>query len=90
MQDGAVNITVTKEDYQYFWQRIKERTSSLFLGIHYGHYKVCSHSDLLSEIQALKFSLVTRTGEAPEHWSRGMNVMLEKLAGVALVTTFFD
>ena len=86
MQNGAVDITVTKEDYQYFWQRIKERTSSSFSGIHYGHYKACSHSDLLSEIQALKLSLVTRTGTAPERWSRGLNVMLEKLAGVALVT----
>ena len=56
------------------------------MGIHYGHYKACSHSDLLSDIQALKISLVTRTRAAPERWSRGLNVMLEKLAGMALVT----
>ena len=86
MRDGRVDITVTKEDYQYFWQRIRERTSSSFSGIHYGHYKACSHLNLLSEIHDLKISLISKTRATPEQWSCDLNVMLEKLAGVALVT----
>ena len=37
-------------------------------------------------MHALKLSLVTKTGSAPERWARGLSVMLEKIAGVALVT----
>ena len=58
----------------------------LILRLHYGHYIAGSYSDFLSEIHALKVSLISRTGSAPLRWSKGLNVMLEKLAGVALVT----
>ena len=31
-------------------------------------------------------SLITKIGSAPEKWARGLSVMLDKNAGVALVT----
>ena len=31
-------------------------------------------------------ALITKTGAAPKRWSKGLFVMLEKIAGVAVVT----
>ena len=86
MGNGEVKIVITQEDYQHYWKRAKERTASSYSGIHYGHYKSAAHSDYLSRTHALKLSLITATGEAPERWARGLSVMLEKIAGIALVT----
>ena len=66
---------------------MKERTASSFSGRHFGHYKAASHSDfLLPEVHAKTIELVTKTRATPERWSKGLSVMLEKIAGVALVT----
>lgn len=86
MQDGEVDIVISQEDFQHYWRRAKERTSSSFSGLHMGHYKAASYSDFLSRTHALKLSIITRTGSAPDRWARGLNVMLEKVAGIALVT----
>ena len=42
--------------------------------------------DFLSEVHAKTIELVTKTGATPDRWSKGLSVMLEKIAGVALVT----
>ena len=86
MEAGEVDIVVTKDDYQHFWKRMKEKTSSSYSKLHIGHYKAAAHSDVLAEIHALKLSLISQTGSAPERWARGLSVMLEKIAGIALVT----
>ena len=86
MQNGEVNIIISQEYFQHYWKRVKERTSSSFSGLHFGHYKAAAHSDFLSKVHALKLSIITKTGSAPERWARGLNVMLEKVAGLALVT----
>ena len=86
MEEGNVNIVVTKDDFQYFWKRMNERTSSSYSKLHIGHYKSAAYSDELSKIHALKLSLISQTGSAPDRWARGLSVMLEKIAGVALVT----
>ena len=86
MEGGNVNIVVTKDDFQYFWKRMNERTASSYSKLHIGHYKSAAYSEELSQIHALKLSLISQTGSAPERWARGLSVMLEKIAGVALVT----
>ena len=86
MGDGEVNIVISQEDFQYYWKRARERTASSYSGLHFAHYKSAAFSDYLSETHALKLSTITRTGSAPERWARGLNVMLEKVAGIALVT----
>ena len=56
-------------------------------GLHFGHdnYKWIAHNDDLSRLLAKMFSLIIKTGSGPERWARGLSVMLEKIAGVALV-----
>ncbi|MGB0809178.1 MAG: reverse transcriptase domain-containing protein, partial [bacterium] len=85
MGNGEISISVSQEDFQYYWRRVKERTSSSLSGIHFGHYKSMAHDDNLSQLMARKLSLTTTTGASPDRWARGLSVMLEKIAGVAVV-----
>ena len=66
---------------------IKETTASSYSGRHFGHDKAAADSEeYLSEVHARTLSLVTKTGATPGRWSKRLSVMLEKIAGVALVT----
>ena len=78
MGAGEVEITVTTEDYQYYWNKVKKKISSSISGLHFGHYKATAHSDFLSQRLVMKLELTTRTGLAPERWARGLLVMLKK------------
>ena len=86
MEAGRVDIVVTADGFRYYWKKAKERTSSAHSKLHLGHYKAAAYLNLLLEVHALKLSLITKTGSAFKHWARGVSVMLEKVAGVALVT----
>ena len=66
MKDGKVDIVITKEDFQYFWKRAKERTASSFWKVHFGHYTSAAHSDFLLDVHARKLSLIAQTGNAPD------------------------
>ena len=54
-------------------------------GVHYGHYKAAIQDDTISAALALQLTVVARSGIPPESWSVGLQVMLEKIAGVCLV-----
>ena len=85
MTSGEITLTITPEEFQYFWKRIKEGTASSYSGIHYGHYKAAAHSDKISSFLSKKITLISKTGVPPERWSYGLTVLLEKIAGLALV-----
>ena len=86
MSTGEINITVSAEDFQHYWRQMKERTALSVSGAHFGHYKAVGHLEFLSEVHALKCSLITKTGSVPKRWGRGLSLMLEKISGVVLVT----
>jgi hypothetical protein len=54
-------------------------------GVHYGHYKAAIQDTLSTEILAQQLTMIARSGILPENWSIGLQVMLEKNAGVCLV-----
>ena len=64
--DGKVDVIITKEDFQHFWKRAKERMSSSISTQHFGHYCAAAKSDYLSEVHAKKLSLISKTGSPPE------------------------
>ena len=54
MGAGEVDMMVSVEDFQYYWKRAEdknkraeEKTTSSFLGLHFGLYKAIAHSDIL-------------------------------------------
>jgi hypothetical protein len=78
-------ITITPEDFKQFWRRVKEFTSLSMSGVHYGHYKAAIQDNLSMEILAQQLTVIARSGIPPGSWSIGLQVMLEKIAGVCLV-----
>jgi hypothetical protein len=78
-------IIIMPTEFRGFWKRVKEFTSSLMSGVHYGHYKAAIQDDMSTEILAQQLTVVARSSIPPESWSIGLQVMLEKIAGVCLV-----
>ncbi len=54
-------------------------------GVHYGHYKAAIQDPQSTNVLALQLTIIARSGIPPESWSVGLQVMLEKIAGVCLV-----
>jgi hypothetical protein len=85
LREGHCEIDLTADQFRYYWRRFKERTSSLISGIHAGHYKSATYSVLVTNFLAWKITLIACGGCPPDRWGHGLQVMLEKVAGVALV-----
>ena len=79
-------VSVSATDYQTYFHRINENTSSSPSGLHLGHDKAAAQCDKLSEILALHMSTIVHTGIHPSRWGVALQVMIEKIAGVCLVT----
>jgi hypothetical protein len=78
-------IIITPEEFKHFWRKVNEFTSSSMSGIQYGHYEAAIHDVSSTEILAQQLTLIVHSGIPPESWSVGLQVMLEKIAGVCLV-----
>jgi hypothetical protein len=78
-------IVITPGDFKHFWRKVNEFTSSSMSGIHYGHYKAAIQDELSSAVLALQLTVIARSGVPPKNWSVGLQMMLEKIAGVCLV-----
>jgi len=78
-------VMITPEDFKRFWKKVNEFTSSSMSGVHYGHYKAVIQDPQSTYVLALQLTVIARSGIPPESWSVGLQVMLEKIAGVCLV-----
>ena len=78
-------LIITPEDFKLFWKRVNEFTSSSMSGIHYGHHKAAAQDEFSTNLLAQQLTIIARTGVPPESWCVGLQVMLEKIAGVCLV-----
>ena len=43
MEEEEFDIVITRDDYQFFWKRLREKTASSYSGLHIGHYKAAAH-----------------------------------------------
>jgi hypothetical protein len=78
-------IVIRPKDFKRFWRKVNKFTSSSMSGVHFGHYKAAIQDEIISETLALQLTVISQSGIPPEHWSVGLQVMLEKIAGVCLV-----
>jgi hypothetical protein len=85
IERGSVRLSITSDEYRDYWKAMYEYTSSAYSTVHFGHHKVAAANESLCAFFACKISFVARTGSAPSRWGVGLNVLLEKVAGVALV-----
>ncbi len=85
LREGHSKIDLTANHFRHYWRGFKERTSSLISGIHAAHYKLATYSEVITNFLARKVTLIPRGGCPPDRWGHGLQVRLEKVAGVALV-----
>ena len=78
-------IEIAPEDFKLFWRRVNKFTLSSLLGIHYGHYKAAVQDKFSTNLLSQQLSLIARSGVPPKSWCVGLQVMLEKIAGICLV-----
>ena len=65
--DG-IHTSITKDDFQRYWWKAWECTSSSVSGLHFGHYKAVARNDLLSEMHAIFTDIMVTTGFSPTRW----------------------
>ncbi len=53
--------------------------------MHYGHYKAATQDLLSTEMLTMQLTVIAQSRIPPDSWSVGLQVMLEKIAGVCLV-----
>jgi hypothetical protein len=85
VNEEGTELIITPEDFQCFRTKVGEFTSSSMSGIHYGHYKAAIQCDISTKILAQQLTVVARSGIPPESWSIGLQIILEKIAGICLV-----
>ncbi len=78
---GSVSIIITPKQWKQYWEVVNEETSSSESGIHFGHYIVCSKSDIISHYHATRVTVMLAHAIQLERWSRGLSAMLEKTLG---------
>jgi len=78
-------IIITPEDFKRFWKKVNKFISSSMSGVHYRHYKAAIQDPQSTNVLALQLTIIARSGIPPESWSVGLQVMLEKIAGICLV-----
>ena len=76
-----INTTISASDYQAYWRRAKEKTSSSYSGLHFGHWKAAASNNYLSECHALSTELAYSSGFSFPRWQAGLSAMLEKQKG---------
>jgi hypothetical protein len=85
MNGEGNEIIITPAEFTLFWKKVGEFTSLSSSGVHYGHFKAAIQYQMSTKVLALQLTVIARSGVPPESWSVGLQVMLEKIAGVCLV-----
>ena len=74
---------VTPTEFTTFWTSAKESTSSSKSGRHFGHYKAITDDPTLVTLHVTNINLATTRGAPLSRWCEGVNVLLEKVAGIS-------
>jgi hypothetical protein len=64
---------------------VNKSTSLALSKIHFGHWKAWQLSLELTKVACSQLNLIACTGVPPLRWGNGLQVLLEKVPGVALV-----
>ncbi len=85
LQEDHAEMTLGESKFWYYWKKFREKTLLSMSGAHAGHYKSATFSDMVTNFLSRKIMLIARGGCPPERWGHGLQVLLEKMAGVPLV-----
>ena len=80
-QHQRITTQIMTEQWIDHWEGAKERTSSSYSGLHFGHYKAHTEKYEIAEIKCKLVNLAIKSGQPLTRWINGVSVMLEKIAG---------
>ncbi len=86
LKDGQNVVTLGVNSSATTGRSAKSSTSSSISRIHFGHYKGITHSDVIMNFLKCKITLIACSGCPPDCWGHHLQVMLEKVAGVTLIS----
>jgi hypothetical protein len=86
----SLDTIITKEEWRCQWKGCHESTSSLELGLHFGHYITALCSNHASYFHALKAILIIWRSVVLERWACGLSIMLKKMFGCVLITKLWS
>ncbi len=75
---SPISTDISRDDYNYYWTRCREFTSTGTSGLHFGHFIASTKDPSLGEIDRWLVELSFRTGYAPQRWHYGIDVMIPK------------
>jgi hypothetical protein len=81
MSSEEIATTISTADFQQYWRRVDERTSSSFSGVAFSHYKAVASHTMLSAMHATYLTLCACHGIPLARWGIGLTVLLEKIGG---------
>ncbi len=86
MEGDEVNITVSRNYFEFYWLRVKEQTVLSKSDLHFGQYKAAANYPKMFIIHALMANIITSMDCASDRWEDRLSVMLKKVSRVAPVT----
>jgi hypothetical protein len=86
MSCAEIATTISTADFQQYWKRVDERTSSSFSGVTFSHYKAVASHSMLSVMHAAYLTVCAQRGIPLARWGIGLTVLLEKIFGNNLST----
>jgi hypothetical protein len=81
MSRAKIATTISTVDFQQYWIKVDERTSSSFSGVIFLHYKAVASHSMLSAMHAAYLSACAQKGIPLARWGIGLTVLLEKIVG---------
>ncbi len=81
MSSAEIPTTISTVDFQQYWKRVDERTSSSFSGVTFSHYKAEASHLMLSAMHAVYLTACMRRSIPLARWGIGLTVLLEMIVG---------
>jgi hypothetical protein len=81
MSGKEIATMISTADFQQYWWRVNERTSSSFSVITFSHNKAVASHSMLSAMHAAYLTSCARHGIPLARWGISLTVLLEKIVG---------
>jgi hypothetical protein len=81
MSGAKIATTISTTDFQQYWIRVDEWTSSSFSSVTFSHYKTVASHLMLLAMHAAYLSACARRGIPLACWGIRLTVLLEKIVG---------
>ena len=83
---GNISTQLSREEFQWYWKRCREYTSSGRSGLHFGHFKASSTNDYLTDVDRIFLEISMVHGLILRRWLQAIDVMIPKKANSINVT----